>query len=131
MGCRCLRSQLTVRYSKGRSDLSLEDELLAQRLQRVHQIEVLGFHPYGHRFDATHGIPSILAEYGPKTAEELETRVQVRIAGRIQTVRRMGKAGFAHLVQDGERLQIYIKKDGIPHNDFELYQLLDIGDIIG
>ncbi len=36
-----------------------------------------------------------------------------------------------HLLQNGERLQIYVKKDAIPENDFALYQLLDIGDIIG
>ena len=43
----------------------------------------------------------------------------------------MGKAGFAHLQQNGERLQIYVKKDAVARADFELYQLLDIGDIIG
>jgi lysyl-tRNA synthetase, class II len=57
--------------------------------------------------------------------------VRVRIAGRVQTLRRMGKAGFAHLAQNGERLQIYIKKDAIPERDFALYQLIDLGDIIG
>jgi lysyl-tRNA synthetase class 2 len=43
----------------------------------------------------------------------------------------MGKAGFAHLLQNGERLQIYVKKDAVAEKDFELYRHLDIGDIIG
>jgi lysyl-tRNA synthetase class 2 len=43
----------------------------------------------------------------------------------------MGKAGFAHLQQGGERLQIYVRKDAVPENDFALYQILDLGDIIG
>ena len=47
------------------------------------------------------------------------------------TIRRMGKAGFAHLQQNGERLQIYVRKDAVGERDFALYQLLDIGDIIG
>jgi len=110
--------------------LSLEQELLEQRLKRIREIEALGFRPYGARYDYTHTIPRILAEYGSKTAEELTPRVDVRICGRIQTLRRMGKAGFAHLVQNGERLQVYIKKDVVPASDFALYELLDIGDIV-
>ena len=50
----------------------------------------------------------------------------MRIAGRVQTLRRMGKAGFAHLAQNGERLQIYVKKDAVGERDFELYQHIDI-----
>jgi lysyl-tRNA synthetase class 2 len=105
--------------------------LYQQRIARLAQIEALGFQPYGHRFDFTHTIPQIWAEYGDKTAEQLEPRVSVRIAGRILTIRRMGKAGFAHLLQNGEKLQIYVRKDGVSEKDYELYQFLDLGDIIG
>ena len=49
----------------------------------------------------------------------------------MQTVRRMGKAGFAHLLQNGEKLQVYIRSDAVGERDFALWQLLDIGDIIG
>jgi lysyl-tRNA synthetase class 2 len=111
--------------------VSLEDELYQQKLARVSQIEALGFEPYGQRFDFTHTIPQIVAEYSGKTAEELEPHIEVHIAGRIMTVRRMGKAGFAHLMQNGERMQIYVRKDAVPEKDYELYQLLDLGDIIG
>ena len=51
--------------------MSLEDDLLEQRLDRTAEIEALGFRPYGQRFDFTHTIPQILAEYGAKTAEDL------------------------------------------------------------
>ena len=111
--------------------MSLEDELYQQRLGRIAEIEKLGFKAYGHRFDFTHTIPQILAAYGDKTAEQLEPRVNVRLAGRINTIRRMGKAGFAHLLQNGERLQIYVRKDAVGEKDFGLYQHLDLGDIIG
>jgi lysyl-tRNA synthetase class 2 len=111
--------------------LSLEQELLEQRLKRTGEIEELGFRPYGARFDFSHTIPQILAEYESKSAEELAAPVRVKICGRLQTLRRMGKAGFAHLLQNGERLQIYVKKDAVAAGDFALYQLLDIGDIIG
>jgi len=46
-------------------------------------------------------------------------------------IRLMGKAGFAHLQQDGKKLQIYVKKDAVGDKAFELYKLLDLGDHIG
>ena len=111
--------------------MSLEDELLKQRLCRIREIEALGYRPYGRRFDFTHTIPAILADYGTKQAEELVPEVRVRVAGRLMTKRLMGKAGFAHLQQNGERLQIYVKKDAVGERDFSLFQLLDPGDIVG
>ena len=112
--------------------MSLEDDLLRQRLDRAKQIAQLGFKPYGHPFEVTHTIPQIVAGFSGKPAEELEAnRVTVRIAGRIQTIRRMGKAGFAHLLQKGEKLQIYVRKDAVAERDYELYQLFELGDIIG
>jgi len=111
--------------------LPLEDDLLKQRLARVREIEALGYRAYGRRFDFTHTIPEILGAYGSKTAEELTPEVRVRVAGRMMTVRHMGKAGFAHLQQNGERLQIYVKKDAAGDRDFQLFKMLDIGDIIG
>ncbi|MGA2274571.1 MAG: lysine--tRNA ligase [Bryobacteraceae bacterium] len=111
--------------------MPLEDDLLKQRLARVREIEALGYRAYGRRFDFTHTIPEILGAYGSKTAEELTPEVRVRVAGRMMTVRHMGKAGFAHLQQNGERLQIYVKKDAAGDRDFQLFKMLDIGDIVG
>ena len=111
--------------------MSLEDELLKQRLDRIREIEALGYRPYGRRYEFTHAIPDILAAYGPKTAEELTPDMRVGIAGRVMQLRHMGKAGFAHLQQNGERLQIYVKKDAVGERDFQLFKMLDIGDIVG
>ena len=57
--------------------------------------------------------------------------MRVRCAGRVMQLRHMGKAGFAHLQQNGERLQIYVKKDAVGERDFQLFKMLDIGDIVG
>ncbi len=111
--------------------MSLEDELLKQRLSRTGEIEALGYRPYGRRFEHSHTVPEALAAYGGKTSEELTPETRVRIAGRLMTLRHMGKAGFAHLQQNGERLQIYVKKDAVGERDFQLFKLLDIGDIVG
>src|SRR3984893_12059220 len=79
------------RVKKHRSHiLSLEDDLYDQRIRRIAEIEALGFHAYGQRFDFSHTIPQILAEFGAKTAEQLDPRVEVRIAGRVATKRLMG-----------------------------------------
>ena len=111
--------------------MSLEDELLKQRACRIREIEALGHRAYGRRYDFTHTIPDILTEYGAKAAEELTPEVRVRIAGRVMTLRHMGKAGFAHLQQSGERLQIYVKKDAVGECDYQLFKMLDMGDIAG
>jgi lysyl-tRNA synthetase class 2 len=115
--------------------LSLEDGLFEQRAARVREIDALGYKPFGSRFDFTHTIPTVLAEYTGKTAEDLAPapghEARVRIAGRIQTVRRMGKAAFLHIQQNGAKLQLYVRKDAVPEQDYSLFNLLDIGDIIG
>src|SRR6204780_4931188 len=112
--------------------MSLEDDLYDQRIQRIAEIEALGFSPYGHRFDFSHTIPQVLAGFGDKPAEQLaDPRIQVRVSGRVMTVRRMGKAGFAHLMQNGEQLQVYVRKEAVSEKEYALYQLLDLGDLIG
>ncbi len=47
------------------------------------------------------------------------------------TIRRMGKAGFSHLQQNGGRLQIYVRQDAVSETDWKLWELVDIGDIVG
>ncbi|HLW76474.1 MAG TPA: lysine--tRNA ligase [Bryobacteraceae bacterium] len=111
--------------------MSLEDDLYEQRVRRLSDIAALGFRPYGQRFDFSHTIPQILADYNSKSAEELADKPHVKIAGRILTIRRMGKAGFMHLQQAGERLQVYVRKDAASEAEYQLYEILDMGDIVG
>jgi lysyl-tRNA synthetase class 2 len=111
--------------------MSLEDEMFAQRRSRVAEVEALGFRGYGQRFDFTHTVTQVLEAYGSKTAEELADQPRVKLAGRIMTIRRMGKAGFMHLMQSGERMQVYVRKDGVSERDYKLYEILDMGDIVG
>ncbi len=112
--------------------MALDDKIYELRRDKLKQIEALGQESYPRRYEFTHTIPQVLSEYSSKTAEELEqSRVGVRVAGRIMAIRLMGKAGFAHLQQDGQRLQIYVKKDAVSEQGFDLYKLLDLGDHIG
>lgn len=112
--------------------MALDENIYQLRLEKLKQIEALGQRAYPTKYDFTNTIPAILAEYSGKSGEELESaRVTVRVAGRIMAIRLMGKAGFAHLQQDGQRLQIYVKKDAVGDKGFDLYKLLDLGDHIG
>jgi lysyl-tRNA synthetase class 2 len=112
--------------------LALDEHIYELRREKLKAIEALGQATYRSKYEFTHTIERILAEYTAKTGEELEqARVNVRVAGRIMAIRLMGKAGFAHLQQDGKRLQIYVKKDAVGEKGFELYKLLDLGDHVG
>jgi lysyl-tRNA synthetase, class II len=112
--------------------VSLEDKIYEERREKLKRIEALGQASYPYSFEASHSIPQILADYSAKSGEELQQqRVNVKIAGRLVSIRGQGKAGFAHLQQGGQRLQIYIKLDYVGENGFALYKLLDLGDHIG
>jgi len=112
--------------------LALDEKIYEQRREKLKQIQALGQPVYRSKYEFTHTIPQILAEYTAKSAEELEKdRVTVKVAGRIMAIRLMGKAGFAHLQQAGQKLQIYVKKDAVGDAAFDLYKLLDLGDHIG
>ncbi len=112
--------------------MSLETKIYELRQQKLRDIVALGQEAYTHKYAFTHTVPQILADFTQKTAEELEKdRVNVKVAGRLMSIRLQGKAGFAHLQQGGQRLQIYVKLDLVGENGFALYKLLDLGDHIG
>ena len=116
-----------------------EAGLFALRQEKLNQIEQLGQSKYPNRFPAegeADAVPAIRAVWGEKPAEALNDllpadRPQVAIAGRIMAIRAQGKAGFATLQQNGERLQIYVRLDAVGEQAFAVYKLLDLGDHIG
>ncbi|HTZ97990.1 MAG TPA: lysine--tRNA ligase [Terriglobales bacterium] len=112
--------------------MALDEKIYEQRREKLKQIEALGQRTYPTKYEFTHTVPQILEKYSGTSAEDLEkSRVSVRVAGRIMAIRLMGKAGFAHLQQGGQKLQIYVKKDAVGDKGFELYKLLDLGDHVG
>lgn len=112
--------------------MALDENIYEIRREKLKKIEALGHPAYPRKFNYSHTVAQIRDQYDGQTTDELESpRVTVRVAGRIMAIRLMGKAGFAHLQQDGQRLQIYVKKDAIGDAGFELWKLLDLGDHIG
>jgi lysyl-tRNA synthetase class 2 len=118
-------------------DSEFEQNLFTLRQEKLKEIEKLGQAAYPNRFPAAGAapavtVPEVRAQWDPVTAEELEAnRVIVSVAGRIMAIRAQGKAGFATLQQDGQRLQIYVRLDAVGEQGFALYKLLDLGDHIG
>ena len=118
-------------------DSEFEQNLFNLRLEKLKEIEKLGQQAYPNRFPANKRetatpIPAVRAQFDSATAESLEAnRTTVLVAGRIMAIRAQGKAGFATLQQDGQRLQIYVRLDAVGEQGFALYKLLDLGDHIG
>jgi lysyl-tRNA synthetase class 2 len=114
------------------SSSDFESNLYTLRQEKLKQIVELGQSAYPNSYRFTHTIPAIWGEFNGASAETLEAeKPAVSIAGRIMTIRAQGKAGFAHLQQGGQRLQIYVRKDAVGDDAFALYKLLDAGDHIG
>jgi len=113
-------------------DSEFERSLFELRKTKLEEIEKLGQASYPNQFPASHSVPQVRAKWGEAQAEGLEAnRVTVAVAGRIMAIRAQGKAGFATLQQEGERLQIYVRLDAVGEQGFALYKLLDLGDHIG
>ncbi len=107
-------------------------DFIRQRYDKLQAIRELGFDVYPHKFDNADPIPGIVARFETSTTEELEqARPKVRTAGRLMALRGHGKAGFGHLAGEGARLQIYVRQDRVGERLYELYRLLDLGDLIG
>ncbi|OIQ59223.1 lysine--tRNA ligase [Moorella thermoacetica] len=105
--------------------MEAENDLMAVRLEKLHQLQEAGIEPYGGRFEVTHSTAAIREGF-----EELEGQ-EVALAGRLRAIRSHGKASFADLQDREGRLQLYIRLDNVGPGIYELFQKLDIGDIIG
>lgn len=107
-------------------DLSLNDQEQQRRL-KLAELRSLGINPYPVQFDKTHGAQDILGSFDDADTSALSA---VRVAGRIVSFRKMGKASFAHIQDDTGKIQLYLKKDDLPEW-YDNLRLLDIGDIVG
>ncbi len=98
--------------------------LIQHRHQELKEIIAKGILPFAYNFDVNNYSETIKNNF-----DQFENQT-VKIAGRIMAIRRMGKASFAHIQDNQGRIQIYLKKDDIGDN-YDVFKLCDIGDIIG
>ncbi|WP_027725252.1 lysine--tRNA ligase [Tuberibacillus calidus] len=108
------------------------NDLMLSRREKLKNLLDKGINPFGGKFNRTHTSKEIKDQYGQLTKEELaEKNYPVTIAGRVMTKRGKGKAGFAHIQDIDGQIQIYVRKDTVGDEQYELFDTIDIGDIVG
>ncbi len=111
------------------------EELNDQQIVRREKMTALaeqGIDPFGKRFERSANSAELKAQYEDKSKEDLEELGQTAIiAGRIMTKRGKGKAGFAHIQDREGQIQIYVRKDDVGEENYEIFKKADLGDFIG
>ncbi|MBK7377619.1 MAG: lysine--tRNA ligase [Ignavibacteriales bacterium] len=98
--------------------------LIKRRLEELDELTKLGFETYAYSFEVDSNSETIKSNF----VEGSE--MNVKIAGRLMALRRMGKASFAHIQDHLGKVQIYLRKDDVGQS-YDAFKLMDIGDIIG
>ena len=108
------------------------DEQSDVRLAKLKNLEELGVEIYPYSFDRSHEFKDLVEKYKTSSHEALAAQEhKVKIAGRVLAVRKMGKSAFLHLFDGEVKLQVYIRSDVVSEKDFQVFKLLDLGDLIG
>ena len=118
-------------YSGGLMAREFNDQELVRR-QKMEDLRSKGIDPFGQAYERNANSLSIRKDYGECTKEELEAQnIEVSIAGRIMSKRRMGKMCFMHILDKDGQIQLVINKQDVGEEAYELVKAADIGDIIG
>ncbi len=105
-----------------------------QRLNRLDELKSMGIEPYGTAYERTHRIEDLVEAYeGAVTKGEnaVDDLPPYRIAGRIMSMRGMGKASFCNLSDVTGSLQFYVRQDSISETEFAAFRKLYVGDLVG
>ena len=105
------------------------NEMMQIRRDKMKTFADMGIPPFGHRYEVTHHAEDIREHF-----DELEGEQDgplVRLAGRLMAKRGHGKASFAELMDLSGKMQLYFKIDVLGAEKYDIYKMLDIGDIIG
>ncbi|MAT38827.1 MAG: lysine--tRNA ligase [Ectothiorhodospiraceae bacterium] len=102
------------------------NDQMQRRREEYQELLDRGINPYPYHYDVTETAAGAVAQF----SDDAEPRT-VGVAGRIMTIRRMGKASFAHIQDHTGKIQVYLKRDDLGEDVYKTFKLLDIGDIIG
>ncbi|MBN1327709.1 MAG: lysine--tRNA ligase, partial [Candidatus Cloacimonetes bacterium] len=102
------------------------NQLAAVRKEKLQKLIDLGIDPYPPRSSRTHPIKTLLDHQ----EEYVNNEQHVTITGRIDALRRQGKVGFGNISDEHGRIQIFVRKDNVGDNDYEVFKLLDLGDFL-
>ena len=100
-------------------------QIIDFRKEKLQKLLDAGIDPYPQKYEPTHFSLDILNDF-----ENLENN-DVNVAGRIMSLRKMGKASFFH-IQDGKgKIQVFIRRDDVGEENYAHFKLLDMGDYVG
>lgn len=102
-------------------------ELIKIRLEKTRELRDKNINPYPYRYDRSHIVTDLLENFDSLT----EAETQVSVAGRLMLKRKMGKTFFADLHDSSGKIQIYVRKDMVGDDRFDVFNKLDLGDIVG
>lgn len=100
----------------------------AARREKLALLRERGVEPFAYRYERTHLAAEALAAFDPANAD---AEPVVQVAGRLIALRSHGKSAFAHLEDASGRIQLYLRRDILGQEAFELVGLLDLGDLVG
>ncbi len=102
------------------------NDQMQSRLDKLARLREMGLDPFkNEKYTRSHNLQQVHDGY-----EKLENQT-VRVAGRVISMRAMGKATFFHLTDQAGRLQVYARKDDLSESGYEQVKLLDVGDFVG
>ena len=102
------------------------------RREKAAELKEKGIDPFGQKYIRTHTTKAIFDAYGDLDHDALEEKhVTVSIEGRIVLKRRQGKAGFMQIQDRDGRIQIYVRKDIVGEDVYDIFKQSDLGDIVG
>jgi lysyl-tRNA synthetase, class II len=108
-----------------------EREILAQRQRKAEALRALDVNPFGNGFAPRHVAADLAARYGDQPADEIAKEPgEWSIAGRCLAIRSFGKAAFLRVRDRSGEIQVWVKKDKVGERAFEIFKLLDVGDVI-
>jgi lysyl-tRNA synthetase class 2 len=86
---------------------------------------------FPHKVKTTHTVFQVTEGFSSSTKEDLEKKkVRVILAGRVMSIRGMGRATFLHIAGSRSRIQAYLKEDKVGKKNYKLFSLIDIGDFV-
>jgi len=111
-------------------------KLSDQEIVRRNKLDFLrenGIDPFGQQFKRNYNTQKLRKKFSKYSKEELHDLKtgKIKIAGRIMTNRRKGKVGFLNIMDQFGQIQLYIRKDAVGEESYEIYKKADLGDIVG
>ncbi|MBY0555078.1 lysine--tRNA ligase [bacterium] len=108
-----------------------DNPIKAEKRKKLHAMREKGINPYPYSFDKTAHIEKIIADFNNLNAGDKKPESVFKIAGRLMTVRQMGKASFFNVQDQSGSLQCYVKVEELSEQDKSVFDLIDLGDIVG